>query len=95
MTVKIEIDSGIATITLDRPDKLNAMSDAMWDALLGHLGQIAADDAIRAVILTGAGRAFCSGGDVENMAKSDIVSGRTRSQRRHHVGMVSGRPVNT
>ena len=87
MTVRLDIDSGIATLTLDRPDKLNAMSDAMWDALLGHLGQIAGDDTVRAVILTGAGRAFCSGGDVDNMAKSDIVSGRARSQRRHRVIM--------
>ena len=85
MTVRLEKDSSIATLTLDRPDKLNAMSDAMWDALLEHLGEIAGDDTVRAVILTGAGRAFCSGGDVDNMAKSDIVSGRARSQRRHRV----------
>jgi 2-(1,2-epoxy-1,2-dihydrophenyl)acetyl-CoA isomerase len=85
MNVRLDKDGAIATLTLDRPERLNAMADPMWDALHGHLATIAADEAIRAVILTGAGRAFCSGGDVTGMAKSDIVSGRARSQRRHRA----------
>lgn len=85
MNVRLDKEGAIATLTLDRPDRLNAMADPMWDALHGHLATIAADDEIRAVILTGAGRAFCSGGDVTGMAKSDIVSGRARSQRRHRA----------
>jgi len=85
MNVRFEKDGAIAILTLDRPDRLNAMADPMWDALYEHLGTIAADDAVRAVILTGAGRAFCSGGDVTGMAKSDVVSGRARSQRRHRT----------
>jgi len=85
MTVRLEIDNGVATLTLDRPEKLNAMAEPMWDALYAHLGAIAANESIRAVILTGAGRAFCSGGDIDGMAKSDIVSGRARSKRRHRV----------
>ncbi len=85
MNVRYEKKDGIAVLTLDRPERLNAMADPMWDALHGHLGTIAADDGVRAVILTGAGRAFCSGGDVTGMAKSDIVSGRARSQRRHRT----------
>ena len=85
MNVRLEKDAGIATLTLDHPDKLNAMADPMWDALYEHLGMVAADDDLRAVILTGAGRAFCSGGDVSTMAKSDIVSGRVRSKRRHRA----------
>ncbi|RPJ47404.1 MAG: enoyl-CoA hydratase [Betaproteobacteria bacterium] len=85
MNVRLEKSSGIATLTLDRPDCLNAMSDAMWDALLAHIDAIAAEDEIRAVVLKGEGRAFCSGGDVSNMAKSDIVSGRARSQKRHRT----------
>ncbi len=83
MNVRLEKNKGLATLTLDRPDRLNAMSDAMWDALYEHINTIAADDEIRAVVLKGEGRAFCSGGDVSNMAKSDIVSGRARSQKRH------------
>jgi 2-(1,2-epoxy-1,2-dihydrophenyl)acetyl-CoA isomerase len=85
MNVRYEKEGGIAVLTLDRPERLNAMADPMWDALHDHLAAIAADDAVRAVILTGAGRAFCSGGDVTGMAKSDIVSGRARSQRRHRT----------
>ncbi|MBI3042261.1 MAG: enoyl-CoA hydratase/isomerase family protein [Betaproteobacteria bacterium] len=85
MNVRYGKEGAIAVLTLDRPDRLNAMADPMWDALHDHLGAIAADDGVRAVILTSAGRAFCSGGDVTGMAKSDIVSGRVRSQRRHRT----------
>jgi 2-(1,2-epoxy-1,2-dihydrophenyl)acetyl-CoA isomerase len=85
MNVRFDKDGAVAILTLDRPERLNAMADPMWDALHGHLAAIAADDAVRAVILTGAGRAFCSGGDVTGMAKSDAVSGRGRSQRRHRA----------
>lgn len=85
MNVRFEKEGTVAVVTLDRPERLNAMADPMWDALHGHLATIAADEGIRAVILTGAGRAFCSGGDVTGMAKSDIVSGRARSQRRHRA----------
>ena len=85
MNVRLDKDDAIATLTLDRPERLNAMADPMWEALHAHLGTIAADETIRAVILTGAGRAFCSGGDVTGMARSDIVSGRARSQRRHRA----------
>lgn len=85
MNVRFEKDGAVATLTLDRPDRLNAMADPMWDALHEHVGRIAVDDGVRAVVLTGAGRAFCSGGDVTGMAQSDIVSGRARSQRRHRA----------
>jgi 2-(1,2-epoxy-1,2-dihydrophenyl)acetyl-CoA isomerase len=85
MNVQYEKDAGIATLTLDRPDRLNAMADPMWDALYDHLGRIAMDEEVRAVILTGAGRAFCSGGDVTGMAQPDIISGRTRFKRRHRA----------
>jgi 2-(1,2-epoxy-1,2-dihydrophenyl)acetyl-CoA isomerase len=85
MNVRLEKDASIAVLTLDRPDRLNAMNDPMWEALCEHLGTIAADQEIRAVILTGAGRAFCSGGDVTAMRQSDLVSGRARSRLRHRA----------
>ena len=85
MNVRYEKNSSIATLTLDRPDRLNAMADPMWDALYHHISTIAGDDEVRAVVLKGEGRAFCSGGDVSGMAKSDIISGRARSQKRHRT----------
>lgn len=54
----------VATITLNQPDRLNAMTADLLDAALSVLETAAADDAVRAVILTGAGRAFCAGGDL-------------------------------
>jgi 2-(1,2-epoxy-1,2-dihydrophenyl)acetyl-CoA isomerase len=87
MEILFQQDGGVVTLTLNRPDKLNAMSDAMWDGLYDHLGRIADDSTARAIILTGTGRGFCAGGDVGNMAKSDIVSGRARSRNRHRTIM--------
>ena len=85
MTVKLEKKDGIATVTLDRPEKLNALSDEMHDKLYQYWNEIAADDATRAVVLTGAGRAFSAGGDITTMAKSDIIAGRKRSHTRHRT----------
>ena len=59
----------IATLTLNRPDRLNALSTPMLDGLLEALPRLAADPEIAVVILTGAGRGFCAGGDVKSMAE--------------------------
>jgi 2-(1,2-epoxy-1,2-dihydrophenyl)acetyl-CoA isomerase len=60
----IAVDDAVATLTLDRPEALNALTVGLKVALLDALASIAADGAIRAVILTGAGRAFCAGQDL-------------------------------
>ncbi len=62
-----ELADGVATITLNRPDKRNALSDELTPALRQTLLTVEADPAVRCVILTGAGRAFCAGGDVSGM----------------------------
>lgn len=85
MTVTLEKKDGIATVTLNRPEKLNALSDEMYDQLYQYWNELAVDDSTRAVVLTGAGRAFSAGGDIGNMAKTDIVSGRKRSHTRHRM----------
>jgi len=61
--VRLETSGGIACVTLNRPDKLNALSTGLLGALRETLERIAADPAVRIVILSGAGRAFSAGGD--------------------------------
>ena len=59
----------VAMLTLNRPERLNAMSRSMMDAMLEALPRLAEDPAVGVVVLTGAGRGFCSGGDVKAMAE--------------------------
>jgi 2-(1,2-epoxy-1,2-dihydrophenyl)acetyl-CoA isomerase len=66
--VLLDQDQGVATITLNRPDRLNAMNAELGDQLRNNLRAAASDLAVRCVVLTGAGRAFCAGGDVSRMA---------------------------
>lgn len=56
---------GIARLTLNRPDRLNAMSDLMLDRLVDLTADVAADETVRVIVLTGAGRGFCVGGDLD------------------------------
>jgi 2-(1,2-epoxy-1,2-dihydrophenyl)acetyl-CoA isomerase len=65
-TVLFEADGGVARLTLNRPDRLNSLNEAMHGELAAHLDAVAADDALRAVLLTGAGRAFCAGQDLSD-----------------------------
>src|SRR3990170_8393314 len=61
------LDGGVRTLTLNRPDKRNALDTALLTALLQSLTGAAQDEQTRALVLTGAGKAFCAGGDVEDM----------------------------
>jgi enoyl-CoA hydratase/carnithine racemase len=63
--ITAELDDGILTITLNRPDRLNAWTETMARELLETFDRVDADDEVRAVIVTGAGRAFCAGADLE------------------------------
>jgi enoyl-CoA hydratase/carnithine racemase len=63
-TILTSIDDGVLTITLNRPDRLNAFTIAMQRELCDALERSDADDAVRSVIVTGAGRAFCAGADL-------------------------------
>jgi enoyl-CoA hydratase/carnithine racemase len=64
--IRYDVADGILTITLDRPEKLNAFTPTMLRELLDAFERADADDAVRAVIVTGAGRAFCAGADLSS-----------------------------
>ncbi len=65
MDVELTITGAVATLRLNRPDKLNALTPDMLQLMLAHLEQVENDPGIRALVLTGAGRAFCAGADVK------------------------------
>src|SRR5512140_585244 len=65
----------IATLTLNRPDRLNALSTPILEGLLEALPRLAADPGVAVVVLTGAGRGFCAGGDVKSMAEGSSQLG--------------------
>ncbi len=63
-TIRYAVDDGVATITLNRPEKMNAFNSAMRDEMIAAFDRCDADDSVRAVIVTGAGKAFCAGADL-------------------------------
>ena len=78
--VQIDIDGGVAHVRLDRPDKMNALDTAMFVAIAEAGERVAADDSVRAVVLSGEGRAFCSGLDFSSFqAMASGSSGDDRS----------------
>lgn len=78
-TIDLSTDArGVATLTLNRVDKHNAMSAQMLAELTQAAGQIAADDAVRVVVLTGAGKTFCAGGDLAWMQAQMAADSQTR-----------------
>src|SRR5437867_9416591 len=76
------VKDGVAVLTLNRPDRLNAMSGPMLSAMLEALPRLAGDPEVGVVVLTGAGRGFCAGGDVKAMAEGREFSGTFGRRRR-------------
>ncbi|HOM14039.1 MAG TPA: crotonase/enoyl-CoA hydratase family protein [Rubrivivax sp.] len=88
-TLRYEAHDGIATITLHRPDKLNAFTTRMGDELIAAFDHTDADDAVRAVIVTGAGRAFCAGADLSGGGQTfDYAARAQAAQHEKKVGEV-------
>jgi 2-(1,2-epoxy-1,2-dihydrophenyl)acetyl-CoA isomerase len=78
------LDDGVATLTMNRPEARNAMSGPMMDAMQRALPRLAADAAVRVVVLTGAGGAFCAGGDVKGFAAGAAGGGEFNMEQRVH-----------
>ncbi|HVY86614.1 MAG TPA: crotonase/enoyl-CoA hydratase family protein [Caulobacterales bacterium] len=81
-TILYDIEDGIATVTLNRPDVLNAMNPQMTDELIAVFDETDKDDAVRAVIVTGAGRGFCGGADLSKGASIFDKNSRADSPMR-------------
>ena len=72
--VLIQQDHGVVTVTLNRPDKLNALTDEMKKALVEAIRQVAHDDDAKVLVLTGAGRGFCVGADLSATTGSPMLT---------------------
>ncbi|GAA3576961.1 enoyl-CoA hydratase-related protein [Nonomuraea rosea] len=87
--IRYDVADAVATITLDRPDAMNSLTAETKDALLGALRRAAGDPAVRAVLLTGSGRAFCAGQDLHQHA-GNLEAGRglANTVREHYNPIV-------
>ena len=79
--IKYEINEGLAAVTVNRPEALNALNMDVLDELYDVFGKIASDDEVRAVIVTGEGRSFVAGADIAQMSKLSPLEGRMMMQR--------------
>lgn len=87
--IRFDVEQDCAVITLDRPEKLNAFTAVMRDELIDAFDRVDADDTIRAVVVTGAGRAFCAGADMSN---PDQAFTATPTAAERPVEMIDGVP---
>lgn len=91
-TVRSErVDGGIAVLTLDRPACLNAIDDTLIGDLHATLDEVERDDAVRAVVLTGAGRGFCAGADLKSTVDLDQRSADELYRGQQRLSMLSVR----
>lgn len=88
-------DNGVAWVVLNRPDRMNALADTMRDDLHQAISGAATEDSVRAIVITGAGRAFCAGADVNVMAELLDQDDETGFLKLMHAGMRIVRAIRT
>ena len=91
--VRAEKRGAVLLLTLDAPERRNALFPAMRESLHDHLAEGMADEAVRAIVITGAGGAFCAGGDIKAMVPGAGMVGRDRVERLQRIGrLIIGGP---
>lgn len=88
MTILYDVTDAVATITLNRPDAMNSLTAALKSDLLDALGRARDDDGVRAVLLTGAGRAFCAGQDLREHADNLLAGHGLGDTVREHYNPI-------
>src|SRR5499425_1289082 len=86
--IRYEVDEHVATITFNRPDQRNPISVEMLDEVGRAVRASQEDDDVRGLVITGAGRAFCSGGDVKSMTQVAASGGAAVAARQEQVGLI-------
>lgn len=91
-TITVAVDGGVAELTFNRPQTLNAINKTLIDETRIALGDLAKDDAVRALLITGAGRGFCAGADLADSGfKND--EGRSRGEQTAHSMKIGFNPL--
>jgi len=92
-TIIVDKKEGIATIILNRPEKGNAVSSQMRTELPIAIDEVGMDRETRVLILTGAGRVFCGGGDTAEIGEGGMYSQMTEKENRYYMSYVSQKPI--
>jgi enoyl-CoA hydratase/carnithine racemase len=90
--IRLDVADGVATITLHRPDRLNAFTATMLRELVAAFDATDADEDVRVVLMTGAGRGFCAGADLGRGARTFDASDERRIAERGDLGTIGGAP---
>ncbi len=85
MEIEYKAEDGVGIVTINRPERKNALTLEMRDEMNAHFLRLSFDKSIRAVLLTSTGDAFCSGADVGKMEQGDVMAGRMRLERSHRL----------
>ena len=91
--LRVEVADAVATLTLDRADSLNSLTIPLKEELLATFRRLARDVDVRAIVLTGAGRAFCAGQDLRERLEPDVVPLATELRERYNPLILAMRTI--